>query len=350
MRHSTDMPHPEEPLSKRLRSSKSRSDKAALSEKKQHLPSPRPTNPSSTDNITPSSSSVERNPKPKPAQSFRDRLLPPPKEAAPLPSVTGGPAEKRLHGKPSIAPFFKRIEAAFQEKPSATKGINSHAATTARVLSLSPSPDPENLVKQLKDHYLQTATSLHRLATAHLSQTHTRLTNKLNHTILSPDESFLAETEANIKKLSLPLDKFTIRSQQRCPGPDGTTAMRNEENSVGELLARAEEQVKEFEKEVGGLWQEWAVAEAEVKGVLTAIFPSPVDGENGDEHGGEREGDEADLLRMFRETIETEIAEAEEVVVELGEEAVGMMKEIEKDFRKATLPDLHAFFQSIDEP
>lgn len=75
------------------------------------------------------------------------------------------------------------------------------------------------------------------------------------------------------------------------------------------------------------------------------------------------------MLRRFREVIEKEIGEAEEEVAGLGEEAVGMMKEIEKvslgeercrvwdgranglqDFRKATLPDLHTFFQSIDEP
>ncbi|KXX74182.1 hypothetical protein MMYC01_209155 [Madurella mycetomatis] len=87
------------------------------------------------------------------------------------------------------------------------------------------------------NYYLQTASSLHRLATTRLFQTQALLADRLDHTILSPDGSFLAETEAHTKKLSLPLDKFTVGSQQA---------------------------VKEFEEEVGGLWREWAVAEAEV--------------------------------------------------------------------------------------
>lgn len=126
----------------------------------------------------------------------------------------------------------------------------------------------------------------------------------------------------------MPLDKFTIRSQQRCAEPDGTVATKNEESNVGELLARADRQVKEFEEEVGGLWREWAVAEAEVKGVLRGIFPGP--GESGGGDGDDGAGWEDDLLKRFRDVIEREIGGAEEEVVELGEEAVGMMKEIEK--------------------
>ncbi|KAK4241003.1 hypothetical protein C8A03DRAFT_41518 [Achaetomium macrosporum] len=138
------------------------------------------------------------------------------------------------------------------------------------------------------EHYLRTATNLHTQATMRLSQTHADLNRKLTQSLVKDDEAFLADTEARIKKLSQPLDKFRIRSQQR----DGDGALRTEENNVGELVARAEEQVRQFEKDMAALWKEWAVAEGE-------------------------------------------ITEAEEEVVEIGEEAVAMMKEVEK---------------SIDEP
>jgi hypothetical protein len=129
---------------------------------------------------------------------------------------------------------------------------------------------------------------------------------------------------------------------------------------VGELLARAEAQVKEFEAQVGAFWQEWAVAEGEVKSALKEILAQ---GSGEKDPGGEEE----EMIRRFREVVERVIGQAEEEAVVLGEEAVGLMKMIEKvswmggvwsagrliglqDFRKATLPDLHTFFQSIDEP
>lgn len=162
MRHNTSISYPEgEPLSKRLRSSKSQNGKAALPEKKQVLPSPRPTNPSSTDNITPSSSSIGRDPKPKPAQSFRDRLLPPPKEAAPFSAITGDPIEEQSRDKPSATPFFKRIEAAFHDKLPATKEANNHASTTTRASSFSSSPDPEDLINQLRGRSSQPHQNTH---------------------------------------------------------------------------------------------------------------------------------------------------------------------------------------------
>jgi hypothetical protein len=201
-----------------------------------------------------------------------------------------------------------------------------------------------------------------------LTQTHADLARKLSHSLAHENEAFLAQTESQIKKLAQPLDKFRIRSQQR----DALSGeVRSEENSVGELVARAEEQLGEFEREVGGLWREWAEAEGEVKALLggvVASMGSQVEGGGGDGEGYDGEGEE--MLERLREVIEREIGETEEEVVEFGEEAVGLMKEIEKvssvweeerqgemsglttlqDFRKTTLPDLHTFFQSIDEP
>jgi hypothetical protein len=164
-----------------------------------------------------------------------------------------------------------------------------------------------------------------------LAQTHADLTRKLSHTLAHENEAFLAQTESQIKKLAQPLDKFRIRSQQR-DAPSGE--MRSEENSVGELFARAEEQLGEFEREVGGLCREWAEAEGEVKALLGGVVASSMGGQVGvGGGGGEGEGCDGEgegMMARLREVIEREIGEAEEEVVEFGEEAVGLMKEIEK--------------------
>jgi hypothetical protein len=166
-----------------------------------------------------------------------------------------------------------------------------------------------------------------------LAQTHADLTRQLTQSLTDgADAAFLDETEARIKKLAQPLDKFRIRSQQR--SADGT--LRSEENSVGELVARAEAQVRVFETEVAGLWEEWTAAEGEVKELLKGVVSSDVvlGGEKGGGEGGAGGVDRVDegevMMKRFREAIEREIAEAEEEVVEIGEEAVGVMKDIEK--------------------
>ncbi|KAL2171952.1 hypothetical protein VTG60DRAFT_1011 [Thermothelomyces hinnuleus] len=222
----------------------------------------------------------------------------------------------------------------------------------------SPSPDAEDLIQQLKEHYLQTATTLHKSATMRLAQAHADLSRRLTQTLVKSDAAFLESTEAHVRKLTQPLDAVRIRSQQR--GRDG--ALRSEESTVGELVARAEEQLREFEKCMAELWAEWAVADEELKTLLKGIgslssssspSSSPMGVQGGNEGAGTvgiagEEGEE--MLRRFREAIERQIEDAEEEAVELGEEAVALMKGIEKDFRKETLPDLHTFFQSIDEP
>ncbi|KAK4113568.1 hypothetical protein N656DRAFT_844475 [Canariomyces notabilis] len=329
------------PWSKRLRSSGSQRGlrgQAALGGKTKQLPSPRMTNPSSNDNIGSSSSSGGSKSKTQPTQSFRDRVMQPPRRTSPRFTVPGNPARQPNQKKRSVAPFFKRIEAAFQDKPLKPNDTSEPSNKTQRP-TLSPSPDPDELIRQLQDHYLQTASSLHTHATSQLSRAHSLLSKKLADSVTSPDEAFLAETEAHVKKLATPLDKFTIRSQQR--GADGT--IRTEQDTVGELLARAEAQVKEFETQLSVFWQEWAIAEGEVKSALKEILAR---GSGEKDTGGEEE----EIIRRFREVVERVIGQAEEEAVVLGEEAVGLMKMIEKDFRKATLPDLHTFFQSIDEP
>lgn len=159
-----------------------------------------------------------------------------------------------------------------------------------------------------------------------LTQTHADLARKLSHSLAQENETFLTQTEAQIKKLAQPLDKFRIRSQQR----DAASGdMRSEENSVGELVARAEAQLGEFEREVAGLWREWAEAEGEVKALLGGVASS-IGGQGGGGGGVYGDGEGEEMLERLREVVEREIGEVEEEVVEFGEEAVGLMKEIEK--------------------
>jgi hypothetical protein len=169
-----------------------------------------------------------------------------------------------------------------------------------------------------------------------LSLTHADLSRKLTQSLVKDDEVFLAETETGIRKLAQPLDKFRIRSQQRVGADDdGDGALRCEENSVGELVARAEEQLRLFERDVAALWKEWAVAEGEVQELLQGGVVPPVSapalgqrsGNDGEGYGGD---EEEEILRRFRQAVEKQLAEAEEEVVEIGEEAVAMMKDVEK--------------------
>ncbi|KAL1837243.1 hypothetical protein VTJ49DRAFT_4102 [Mycothermus thermophilus] len=360
MRSRPDNAGSEEQWVKRLRRTPSRIAKLS---KTDHLPSPRPTHNNSTDDLLLSSSSSKSKTKQKTSSvsSLRNRLAPPPKKAAPPPSTNNvvRPANKKSTSKPSVAPFFQRVEAAFQHSPQIITDKTIYVNTSAARPARSPSPDADDLIQELKEHYLQTATTLHKQAIARLAQAQADLARTLTRTLREQDESFLAEAEAQIARLAQPLDKFRIRSSQQQKTAEGSQQQPQqlvEEHGVGELMARAEKQHEEFEADMGRLWKEWAVAEAEVKKLLGGVGKSVscLGVVAGDDGAGTGEGSEEDngavMLKRFAEAIEREIAAAGEEVVELGEEAVGMMKDIEKDFRKTTLPDLHTFFQSIDEP
>jgi hypothetical protein len=101
---------------------------------------------------------------------------------------------------------------------------------------------------------------------------------------------------------------------------------------VAELLARAEEQVERFETEVKRLWEGWVAAEEEVEGLMRGVVGGSLTQRDGAAAEGGNAGwdDGAEVLRRFKEVIEREIAEAEAEMFTLGEEAVGMMREVEK--------------------
>lgn len=151
MRQSIDRPLPDEPWAKRLRVTRSQSIQAQERRASNHLPSPKPTNPSSTDNPRSSSSSIDHKARQTHniVQSLRERLAPLPKKPTPLSSVEVV-AAKKPPSKPSIAPFFRRIEAAFQDKPATAIKPNHVITTAARRSTRSPSPSADDLIQQLK--------------------------------------------------------------------------------------------------------------------------------------------------------------------------------------------------------
>lgn len=205
-----------------------------------------------------------------------------------------------------------------------TSSNNSKVHAPSPFLPPPQNESEPNIPRSRKtEHYLQTATTLHTRATLRLAQTHADLARELTQSLTARDEVFLARAEAQIKTLAQPLDKFRIRAERQRGADDGS-APHSEENSVGELVARAEGQVRRFEEEVRRLWAEWGAAEGEVKELVKGVVAC-VSGV-----GGDGEGEGREMLRRFREEVEREIGEAEDEVGELGEEAVGLMKEIEK--------------------
>ncbi|KAK3359072.1 hypothetical protein B0T25DRAFT_531876 [Lasiosphaeria hispida] len=300
------------------------------------LPSPKTTLTGSTDSFASPSSSISL-PKTKTARSFRDRLFPPTKNA-PKSAARNPPSQQREdHPKTSIAPIFrKKIEAAFQDESSDP----IHTSHEQRKRASSPESDPEEIFKQLKEHYLDTADNLYDRATMHLEQIHSKLLAKLGDTVKAED-SFLTVMEKQNKTLCAPLSQFTIRSEQR-DSVNGTVHINKE--TVGNLVSGAETQLKEFEADISRLWKEWETAEAEVESVFREIIP--------DEKGQQGSGETARLVETMtklRAAIEKEISKAQEDVNELGSAAVTMLKQIEKDFRQITVPDILIYFQSIDE-
>ncbi|KAK3365764.1 hypothetical protein B0T24DRAFT_723437 [Lasiosphaeria ovina] len=322
------------------------------------LLSPRMT---STDN--PASSSSAALPEPKaeqPVQSFRDRLFPPAKSIPDAKSSTNA-HQRNSRGKTSIAPFFKTLEAAFRDEQEASSGATPPSHQPRR--ETSPDTDPEDIIKQLKDHYLQTAETLQERAAMQMQLTHSELARKLRE-LSKGEAAFLAVAEQHGESVfGAPLSQFSIRSRQR--GADGTA--RVEKNTAGELDAAAQRHLAEFETHVAQLFKEYALAEAEIAKAYRALDPeeavvtAAADGTDYDDVGGlpacaSSDDDSAaaaaaasDILSKFRAAIETEIEEAEAEAEKLGEAAAALLKEIETEYRKKVTPDFHVFFKSIEE-
>ncbi|KAK3392129.1 hypothetical protein B0T20DRAFT_362378 [Sordaria brevicollis] len=349
-------------------------------------------------------------PESKPAQSFKERLFARPKKREPTPE----PPMIELHSRPqtTIAPFFQKIQAAFGEEtqPSRqnkrqrhqdTKQATVHPPTlphkrhstvqSRKRKRESPviaqedslSSEAEDMLDELRTHYLTAATTLHSHALTSLTKAHTFLIEKLDTDIVGSDEDFLQHAEKRARKLAAPLSGFTIRSEQR--GSDGV--MRVEKHVIGDLVESAEKKLADTERELEGLWREYVESEEGLERVWEEVSKEIEEMKSGKgrkkkEEGGKkgvqgsgldnREGeenlaemgandddgkeaksedglDEQEVLAKYEEAIQEEIEKAEEEVTELTSLTYQMMKDLEKDYRKAIIPDLHLFYTSIED-
>ncbi|EGO60274.1 hypothetical protein NEUTE1DRAFT_143734 [Neurospora tetrasperma FGSC 2508] len=345
-----------------------------------------------TDNA---SSSRPSAPQPKPAQTFKERLFSrPQKKRKPTPE----PAKVDLHSRPqtTIAPFFKKLQAAFgEETQPASKQKQQHkphekksdyirvppphlkqqqqqptVQTRKRkrespVKESKPSSETEDMLAELRAHYLTAATNLHSHALTSLTKAHSLVIKKLDEGIGSSEQKFLQDVEKRASRLSLPLSEFVIRSDQR--GSDGV--MRSEKHVISDLVKKVEKTLVKAEMELEGLWREWVESEKEMERVLENVLKEvedlntgksgkKVDGEGDDLPGASGDAgkaleadksDERDMLTKYEEAIEEEVERAEEEVTKLTLSTYQMMKDLEKDYRKAIIPDLHLFYTSIED-
>ncbi|KAJ4386976.1 hypothetical protein N0V85_007862 [Neurospora sp. IMI 360204] len=371
--------------------------------KRQQRTSPRLSNISVTDDA---SSSRPSAPQPKPAQSFKERLFArPQKKREPTPE----PAKIALHSRPqtTIAPFFNKIQAAFGEEtqPPKQKQRQKQQEKEQEAVHISALPlkrqptvqtrkrkrdspakedtlssETEEMLAELRAHYLTAATTLHSHALTSLAKAHSLLIQKLDNGIASSDEDFLQHAEKRARKLSLPLSEFAIRSDQR--GSDGV--LRSEKHVVRDLVKGVEKKLGEAEREMEGLWREWVESEEGLERVWEEVWGEVEDlgkrkegsGEKGTGTGGKvdagldvdgdptfgatsDDGGEAkaeaeshdvqDVLAKYEEAIKEEIENAGKEVTELTSLTYQMMKDLEKDYRKAIIPDLHLFYTSIED-
>ncbi|KAK0651552.1 hypothetical protein B0T16DRAFT_404154 [Cercophora newfieldiana] len=279
-------------------------------------------------------------PKRKPFQSFRDRLFTHAEETTPEES-NGIPTQQKPRSKTSIAPIFKQnLAAAFQVGAEPSKHVPTIREQPTR--ELSPETGPDDLIKRLKKHYRESAETIQERAMIHLQQAHSDVSRRFREATKG-EEAFLAKMEQQHKTLCEPLDKLSIRSRVRDP-VDGSA--RQLTKAVESLVADVETQAAEFEADLAKLWKELEVADAEVARVYRENL---TDGR--DAHGGAGEAAQiADVLTQLWAGIKKQIQGAEDEIADLGDAAVAAMKDVEKEYRKVTLPDLHIFFKSIDEP
>ncbi|KAK3377910.1 hypothetical protein B0H63DRAFT_478347 [Podospora didyma] len=309
----------------------------------------------------------------KPAYSCRDRFFTPvvktEPDLEPTPAAALALIARQKNPKPgpttvkiSISPFFKSLMTAFHvDSPARVSFTNNslvpftghHQQSLPR--QLSPVTERDELIRQLKDHFLSTADNLHQRAMSDLAKVHDNLARKLRHA-MDADNAVLRRLRKQVRTISKPLSEFTVASQLR--GPDGV--LKPKASTVGALHAEAQGQLEELEAQINQLWKDWAASEIELEKIRNECFPPDASPAT---EGKKRKRDEDDAepsapavaggqlekrVAEILEAIEENIQKAEEEVIDLGNTTARLMKEIERDYRKAVIPDLHLYYQSID--
>ncbi|KAK5663059.1 hypothetical protein OQA88_6475 [Cercophora sp. LCS_1] len=284
-------------------------------------------------------SSSSRKQYPDRAISFRGLLF---KQKKPEATPDRGSALRKTPGpRTSIAPIFKQnVASAFEDEDAPSQPFTF---TLQPPREPTPDTDPEDMLQQLKKHYVNTAETLGERVQMRMDQGHDALCRKLLDAVKGED-AFLAEIDKQHNILCRPLSEYVIRSTLVDPASGEVDPAQ--EIMVDKLVTDAQQQLIKYERELGGLWKEWEAAEAEVDRVYRETTAEGHFGQGGNK-GVARI---SEMLDKFRDAIEKEVEDAEGDINELSKAALAMAKEIEKDYRKATLPDLRVFFQSIDEP
>ncbi len=294
-------------------------------------------------------------------------------------------SKKMSSGKTSIAGIFNGPKYGIFKHPSILQKTGSEAARSAstskkseHARESSPDPSPEEILGELKgkltsephattrrtltwlpEHYLNTANNLHERNTTRLQQAYSVLEKRLDAAINRKDR-VSSQKEKQAKTLFAPLGEFQIRSKHRNPNDD---SVHFETKSVNELVTQTESQLRGFEENLANLWKGWETTSASLSAIYWQLLQ---DGDGENDGRGDNKSFTLTSLMEVRGTVLDILEDAEKEVDELSEAAIAAMKDVEKvrvrlalwelhanilqEFRKATLSDLHVFFQSIDEP
>ncbi|KAK3942317.1 hypothetical protein QBC46DRAFT_447978 [Diplogelasinospora grovesii] len=212
----------------------------------------------------------------------------------------------------------------------AEEGSHQLVQTQRRRVNHFPDTDYDKPIRELREYYrnkvdeaLDTVVSGLQQAQAHF--------NKHLQTISDDNETFLKAAEEQAKHTCAPLSSFKIRSQKR--SPDGT--VKNESMTVKDLSSAAHAQIESLGKKIFSQWKQWEQAHLEVKKARQEII--------------QKETSAAETLETFRAGIEKDIKNAGKEAKKLGDAVMMEAKHLEKDYRKATVPDLLIFHKSIND-
>ncbi|KAK1828364.1 hypothetical protein QBC39DRAFT_417082 [Podospora conica] len=243
--------------------------------------------------------------RPKKVSSFRDRLFPEARKPSPVKSKTSATLiQKKPHRTTTIAPIFNHRRTAPFQKESRRRARREQSSDV----------EPDGLIQKLKKHHRESAETLRKKAATQLEQAYSELSRKLGGTL---------------------------------KGDPADGEVRSIRKVAGDLVADVETKLPKYEADLNQLWAEWEVADAEVDKFHRETLLDQ------DAHQEDSNDDTAlfqDTLERFRIAARKEIEDAQTELDRLSEVALATVKEIEKDFRKQTVPDLHIYFQSIDEP
>ncbi|KAK3996715.1 hypothetical protein QBC44DRAFT_365379 [Cladorrhinum sp. PSN332] len=329
-----------EPPAKRLRQTKSRMEyvfrygSEAPSVVSSHLPSPELTGSSSNHDDAPSPHQIAQPAQPK--NHPRTSAKPIQKRLPPAQKTKTRQKAPTAIAKPKPAPKAARVPDIYDRVRQATSQRrlqHSHEEKTASVPVEEDEFDPAVLKRDLTRHFINRAGTLHQHATQSLNQVHENLLKVLKQWINKDKRIF----RSKIMPLCRPIESLKIRYLVQTSDGAETRA-----ETVGELTARADKSHQEFLNKIENLWNDLTKMGFEMEEAICGTREVEEASSSAVDIMGE-EHEEAD-----KTALEEEIAEAEQEIELILEAAIGCARVIEKEHQKATLPDLHRYYRSIN--